>query len=99
MVAALLCGGRAPQLSAAATWSLLRLAGVVECVEGELRVLGEVTPSHNVTSRHLVTMATEDHTAGYGPGLATDYYKGFLERVLVAEEERRGPRDTAVGER
>ena len=43
-------------------------------------------------------MATEDHTAGYGPGLATDYYKGFLERVLVAEEERRGPRDTAVGE-
>ena len=42
-------------------------------------------------------MATEDHTAGYGPGLATDYYKGFLERVLVAEEERRGPRDTAVG--
>ena len=45
MVAALLGGGRAPQLSAAATWSLLRLAGVVECVEGELRVLGEVTPS------------------------------------------------------
>ena len=44
-------------------------------------------------------MAAEDHTAGYGPGLATDYYKGFLERVLVAEEERRGPRDTAVGER
>ena len=44
-------------------------------------------------------MATEEHTAGYGPGLATDYYKGFLERVLVAEEERRGPRDTTVGER
>ena len=98
MVAALLGGGRAPQLSAAATWSLLRLAGVVDCVPGELRVLGEVTPSHNVTS-HLVTMAAEDHTAGYGPGLATDYYKGFLERVLVAEEERRGPRDTPVGER
>ena len=54
-------------------------------------------PHNNVTSR-LVTIATEDHTAGYGPGLATDYYKGFLERVLVAEEERRGPRDTAVGE-
>ena len=45
VVAALLCGGRAPQLSAAATWCLLRLAGVLDCVQGELRVLGEVTPS------------------------------------------------------
>ena len=44
-------------------------------------------------------MCADDNAAGYGPGLATDYYKGFLERVLVAEEERRGPRDTAVGER
>ena len=45
VVAALLCGGRAPQLSAAATWCLLRLAGALDCVQGELRVLGEVTAS------------------------------------------------------
>ena len=45
VVAALLCGGRAPQLSAAATWCLLRLAGVLDCVQGELRVLGNVTAS------------------------------------------------------
>lgn len=45
VVAALLCGGRAPQLAAAATWCLLRLAGVLDCVQGELRVLGEVTAS------------------------------------------------------
>ena len=44
-------------------------------------------------------MATEDHTAGYGPGLATDYYKGFLERVMVAAEENtQGVQDTVIGE-
>ena len=44
-------------------------------------------------------MCADDNAAGYGPGLATDYYKGFLERVMVAAEENtQGVQDTVIGE-
>ena len=44
-------------------------------------------------------MCADDNAAGYGPGLATDYYKGFLEQVMVgAEENTQGVQDTVIGE-
>ena len=84
-------------VGAAATWTLLRLGGALDHVHGDHTVLGGEPEECNTEVN--ITMCADDNAAGYGPGLATDYYKGFLERVMVAAEENtQGVQDTVIGE-